>query len=297
IPWNQRMAAVGLAKLPEKAGRVLELNAEIIACGDNWRAAKPAKDELNALLGELHHAAGGDEGKERGTQAHMIAEYAQLGRFEEIAHLVTDSEKADLEAYLQACDAAEIECPAAWVEKIVVNTEVETAGTLDRIARLRRSRRLVIADYKGQQSIDFGFLEICIQLATYANAAAMWNDEQRKWEPMPQIDKEIGIVFHCPVGSARCDVYEVDLVAGWRAAKVAHETRRLRSASKAMGRPYRPRPVSATGGDPVLYLINNAQHPDALVALWRDVATRGGWTPEYNAAAKRRKEQLLGTAA
>lgn len=294
INWRRKMAALGMAAMPDKGERLRELNDEVAAYGDDWRAAKSAKDELNALLDELHHAAGGDEGSERGTQAHTIREYYVAGRFSEIEHLVTDSEMADLKAYLDACASAGIECPAEWVEKIVVNTKVDSAGTLDQIA-LPSDRRRVIADYKGQQSVDFGFLEIAVQLATYANADAMWNDATQTWEPMPDVDREVGLVFHCPVGKATCDLIEVDLVAGWHAAQHAHETRRLRSASKAMGRPYQPRPAAESGGDRTLYLINHAQHPDALVGLWRDLTSRGAWTDAHTAAAARRKAQLLTT--
>jgi hypothetical protein len=292
INWKRKMTALGMAAMPDRGARLQELHDEIAAYGDDWRAAKDAKDELNGILDELHHAAGGDEGRDRGTQAHTIREYYVAGRLSEIEHLVTDSEMADLQAYIDACAEAGIECPAEWVEKIVVNTKVDSAGTLDQIARLSDGR-LVIADYKGQQSMDFGFLEICIQLATYAFADAMFNVERNAWEPMPDADRQVGVVFHVPVGSAKCDLVEVDLEAGWHAAQHAHETRRLRSASKAMGRPYRPRPVQATSGDRVLFLINNAQHPDALVGLWRELASRGAWTPEYNAAAARRKAELL----
>lgn len=300
IGWKQRMAAAGMAIMPKHSERMLELHAEIAACGDDWRAAKPAKDAAKEILAELHHAAGGDEGSERGTQAHTLTEYADADRLDEVKHLATEGELADLQAYLDCCDGVGIQRPAQWIERIVVNTQVASAGTLDRLVYLPDGR-LVVGDVKSQKDFAFGFIDVAAQLAQYVHAEAMWNDETQSWEPLPaELDKEIGVVFHVPVGKATCELIEVDLVQGWEVARIAYAVRDVRKRSKSMGRPYQPRrrPAPATTtGDQVLYLIASATHPDALVGLWRDLASRGGWTPEYNAAASRRKAELLGAAA
>jgi hypothetical protein len=46
-------------------------------------------------------------------------------------------------------------------------------------------------------------------------------------------------------------------------------------------------------GDPLLRLIADAQHPQALVALWRDAKERGKWTAAHTDAAAKRKAKLL----
>lgn len=295
IGWKQKMAAVGLARTPHLADRVLELHEEILSYGKDWRAAKPARDELKEVLAELHHAAGGDEGSERGTQAHTLTEYADAGRLSEVHFLATESELADLQAYLDCCDKAGIVRPVEWIERIVLNLDVKSAGTFDRLVYLPDGR-LVCADVKSQKDFDFGFLDAAAQMGQYVNADAMWVDETRSWEPLPaELDRTVGIVMHTPVGKATCDLYELDLVQGWEAAQLAYRVREKRSASKVMGWPYAPRRAAA--GDPVLRLISGAHHPDALAALWFDLNPKGQWTDVHTKAAAARKAQLLADAS
>ncbi len=290
IGWKQRFAAVGMARLPHLGERVLELHAEILACGKDWRAAKGPKDAMKALLAELHHEAGGDEGSERGTQAHTLTEYADAGRLDEVRHLATESELADLQAYLDCCDAAGIIRPPKWIERIVLNLTVGSAGTFDRLVYLPDGR-LLCADVKSQQDFDFGFLDAAAQMGQYVNADGVWDHESHTWAPLPdELDRRTGLIMHVPVGKATCELHEVDLVEGWESAQIAHRVREKRARSKVMGWPYRP---AAPAKDRVLTLIESAGHPDALAALWRDLGPRGEWTPLHTAAAAARKAELL----
>lgn len=294
IGWKQRMAAVGLARMPHLGERVLQLHEEVLAFGKDWRAAKETKEALKQVLAELHHAAGGDEGSERGTQAHTLTEYADAGRLDEVRHLATEAELADLQAYLDRCDQEGIIRPPRWIERVVLNLRVKSAGTLDRFAYLRDGR-LVCADVKSQADFDFGFLDAAAQMGQYVNADAMWNDETLSWEPLPtELDRKTGLIMHVPVGKATCELYEVDLVQGWEAAQVAFEVRLKRSASKSLGRVYvAPRGGAATD-DRLLYLIRNAGHPDALTALWRG-SSDDEWTDLHTQAACARKAELTKT--
>lgn len=627
IGWKQRLAAVGMARLPHLGEQVLKLQEEITACGKDWRAAKDPKDAMKAILAELHHAAGGDEGSERGTQAHTLTEYADAGRLDEVRHLATESELADLGAYLAKCAEAGIVRPPRWIERVVVNLTVESAGTFDRLVHLADGR-LVCADVKGlalttplptpsgwttmgavepgdqvfdafgvpctvtakslvkqigtyvvrfddgseivcdtehiwwtssgrtpgpvhprpiaevietltglngkqhrvpvarplvlpdvdlpiepyllgcwlgngdsgggvicsmpdlfetmegervvfgketpspkskavrrtalglrtqlrqvgllghklipdiylrasiaqrmrllqglmdtdgtwnkprrtatfytvrkalalqvtellaslgqrpnmagvpttgfgkrvisyhvsftpvdlqpfilprkadqaaastkstkwsrrrvivsvepgpdvataciavdspsrtylcgdrmipthnsQQDFDFGFLDAAAQMGQYVNADAVWDHETRTWSPLPdELDREVGLVMHVPVGQATCDLYEVDLREGWEAAQIAYQVRAKRSRSKVMGWPYTHRALPArlndTSVEQDLYLIRNAGHPDALIALWRDLSGRGCWTELHTQEAAARKAQLIST--
>jgi len=291
IGYKQRYAAVGLARMPHLADRVQALHEEVLSYGKDWRAAAPAKDALKDVLAELHHAAGGDEGSERGTQAHTLTEYADAGRLSEVHFLATESELADLQAYLDRCDQAGIVRPVEWIERIVLNLEVRSAGTFDRLVYLADGR-LVCADVKSQKDFDFGFLDAAAQMGQYVNADAMWVDETRSWEPLPaNLDRTVGIVMHTPVGKATCDLYELDLVEGWESAQLAYQVREKRAKGKAMGWPYTP--PRAASGDRVLTLIAGAHHPDALAALWRDLDPKGQWTDVHTRAAAARKAELL----
>lgn len=290
IGWKRRKVAEGLALAPALLERIPELAAAIEAAPD-WRAAREAKALLDALCDEAAHEAGADSGSEAGTQAHTLTEYADAGRLDEVRHLATDAELADLDAYTAAMDAAGILRPAEWIERIVINSVTESAGTFDRIVRLADGR-LVVADVKSQQTVDFGWLEICCQLAQYANADGMVDPDSGVLEPLPaDLDRTTGLVMHVPVGAARCDLYEIDLRTGWEAAQVAADVRRLRARSKALGWPHTARPVAPTSHS--LALIRSAGHPDALAALWRDLHGRGLWTAEHTEAARIRKAELI----
>lgn len=293
--WKRRMVLQGVATRPTLLDGVVELAAALAEAGDDWRAAKDIKRELDALCDSAATAAGADQGSKLGTLLHTITEYEDAGRFAEIGHLVPDELRLDLAAYVETMGAARILCPPEFIERIVVNSQVESAGTFDRLVRLPDGR-LVVGDLKTQKSVDFGWLSIAIQLAEYAQADAMYDDESGQLVPMPaDLDTTVGVVMHLPVGKAACALYQIDLEAGWQAALAAHQVRQFRSASKALGRPYTP--LAPGTGDRVLTLIAGAHHPEALAALWRDLNPQGLWTDAHTQAAAARKAQLLAPAA
>lgn len=297
--WKRRMVAEGLTKRPELLTAV-SVAAEDLAMADDWRAAKAAKERINELCDDAARAAGAEDGSKLGTLLHTITEYDDAGRFAEIADQVPAVLLLDVEAYRRCMDAAGILRPTEFIERIVVNTTVESGGTLDRLLRLADGR-LVVGDLKTQKTVDFGFLEIAIQLAEYAYADAMLDPDTGGLVPLPEdLDRTVGIVMHLPVEQGICTLYELDLVAGWEAAQTAYDVQQQRKASKAMGRPFipaaRPAPQAVDTGnttvDQDLYLIRSATHPDALVALWRDLSARGCWSELHTQTAAARKAQL-----
>lgn len=301
IDWKRRKVAEGLAVNPQLLKAVPAMAAQIEAAED-WRQAKEAKAAFNALCDQAADAAGANKGSVAGTQAHTLTEYADAGRLAEVIDLATDSELADLRAYLDACDRAGVIRPVEYIERIVINSVVDSAGTLDRLVDVRAlcprcGGTLRVADVKSQQSVDFGFMEICAQLAQYANADGMVNPDTGVLEPMPEaLCRCTGIVMHAPVGSAICDIYQIDLQVGWEAAQIAHRVRQLRKESMTFGRLYAPpADVAPLPGGQAMYLVQHAGHVDALKALWRDLARRGQWTNDLTTAAAARKAELLAT--
>jgi hypothetical protein len=289
--WKRRMVLTGAALRPGLLTNVPELTRQLERAADDWRMAKDIKQELDGLCDQAAEAAGAGDGAKLGTLLHTITEYWDAGRFEEIRSVVPEDLLADLAAYDQAMRSASLVCPAEYIERIVVNSQVDGAGTFDRLLRLPDGR-LVVGDLKTQKSVDFGWLSIAIQLAEYAQADAMYDDVTGELVPLPdELDKSVGIVMHLPVGQATCALYELDLEAGWGAALAARDVREWRSRSKALGRAYVPRIEAA--GDRTLFLIRSAGHPDALAALWRDLSPRGRWTHEHTQAAITRKAELL----
>lgn len=291
MDWKVRKAVVGAIADPRVADRVVALDYQIEKHKDDWKRTRPAKDEARQRLEELMEASGANSGRNRGTEAHSLTEWADAGRLEEVWEFAAEQQKNDLAAYLEAMAEAQIERPVEYIERIVINRAVQSAGTFDRLVRLVDGR-LVVADLKSQQSVNFGFMEIACQMAIYANADFMVGDNDELITMPEELDRSLGIVMHAPVGSGRCDLYEVDLEAGWEAAQTAHKVRTLRSASKRMGRLYvAPRQSK----EQLSYLITHAQTVEALERLWEH-RLPGLWTDGHTSAARIRRAELTAAA-
>jgi hypothetical protein len=310
--WKRRMVLQGAATNPLLLSDVGSLVQEIENAAD-WRDAKAATQALDALCDAAAREAGAEDGSAWGTLLHTITEYFDAGRWADIADQVPEDLLGDLGAYVEAMAKANITCPPEYIERIVVNTRTETAGTFDRLL-LMPDGRLVVGDLKTQKSVEYGWLAIAMQLAQYAQADAMVDPETGELGPMPDtLDLTRGVVMHLPVGQGRCDLYEIDLEQGWRAALLASDVREFRQSSKRMGWPLAtagtrhvsvadargftlPAPAPFTMADwaPARdrYLVTNAGHPDALVALWRDLSASGRWTDELTTLAAARKKEL-----
>lgn len=290
--YKRRLVLTGAAMRPDLLATVPELADELARVKDDWRAAKGIKAQLNDLCDAAAVAAGGDDASKLGTLLHTITEYDDAGRIGEIEHLIPDLLMTDLEAYRVTMARAELERPPEFIERIVVNSHVDGAGTFDRLLR-RADFGLRIGDLKTGGSIELGALGFAIQFAEYAYADAMYDHETDRLVPMPDgLDKTVGIVIHLPVGKGVCTLHDLNLVEGWEAALEAHSVRERRARAKTFLRPHRI-PLPAAGGDRVLGLIAGAHHPNALDALWRDLHPRGQWTDVHTKAAAARKAQLL----
>lgn len=324
--WKRRKVLEGAARRPDLLGEVPTL-VRAIEEADHWRDAMPAKRRFDELCDQAAREAGAEDGSKLGTLLHTITEYADAGRLHEVIDKVPAELLPDVEAYLLMMAQTQIVRPPHYIERIVINRTIESAGTFDRLLQLPDGR-LVVGDLKTQKSVDSGWLSIAIQLAEYANADVMLDPIGGGLVPLPaQLDKTRGVVMHLPVGSGKCTLYEIDLEIGWEAAKLAHEVREMRSASKSMGWPWvspigvdmdaddgpltafrdlvrplvtpddaaagpSPLPAAGTTGH-LLYLVRAAEHPDALRALWKGLSAEGLWTDELTAAAAARKAELL----
>jgi hypothetical protein len=165
--------------------------------------------------------------------------------------------------------------------------EVGAAGTLDRAVYLPDGR-VRILDLKTGKDLSYGWLEIAIQQALYANARCAWNPAKGQFDPMPEgLDQRIGYVLHLPVGKADAQLYEVNLVEGWRLAQIAFDVKTARSKSKDLARV-----VPTETPDDVLKQITHADSQQVLAQLWDTYHPRGLWTSEVNAYAQGRLRQL-----
>lgn len=283
--WKRRMVLQGAAADPTLLTHVPAL-ADALADADG-QEARDLKQALDEVCDQAADTAGASDGSGWGTALHTVTEYFDAGRIADID--IPIDLLADIAIYEKTLTEHRIGRPVEHIERIVVNTTVDTAGTYDRLLRLPDGR-LVVGDLKSQQRI-YDWLAIAIQLAQYAHADAVVDPATGQLEPLPDdLDLNRGVVIHLPARSGTCQLYEVDLVAGWEAAKLAHQVKQLRNAARRWGWPWQPPQQLALEVDGLLAAIELAPTPETLVRLWRSHHEQ--WTDKHTAAAAHRKQQL-----
>ena len=270
--WQQRMVAKGIANRSD-----LYALASATDVDD--------RKTFDRLCQDAMEAAGSGAGRNQGTALHSFTE--RLDRGEQVD--VPEQWRADVDAYRLTMTRSGLTIRPEWIERITVVRSLGVAGTFDRIVA-RPGGQPAVFDLKTGQNLDYSWCEISIQLALYANADAIWNDHTGEYEQMPDgMDRERAIVAHLPVGQKRCDLYEVDIAAGWEMAQVCGTVRTWRSRRDLAGPYATPAPASRTD---LLQQIERAATGDALAQLWQVAFARGEWTDQHTAAAKARKAAL-----
>lgn len=213
--WKRRETIKGLIARPD-------LLLQASASADN-------KYVLDRIAEEALEAAGGSAAANTGTALHGLTEILDRGQ-----PLPPFPEKyaADLDAY----QVATARFDHAYIEQFVVCDELQAAGTPDRLsyeANLIGDHRLVVCDVKTNK--DNRYLDkYAVQLAIYAHSD-LYDVDTGMRTPI-DLDQEVAYIFHMPAGQGKCDIYEIDIAAGWEKAQLAHEVRRHRKNRAALKR-------------------------------------------------------------
>jgi hypothetical protein len=210
--WKVRMTALGLAQRKD-----LLLAVAAIEDPDG----KDSKKKLDKLAEAAMEHAGSSVRATIGTALHSITEAHDAGREPAV---IPEPYDADLAAYVLAICDAELRIDPSHIERIVCVPELGVAGTFDRLITLPDGRT-VVADLKTGRDLSYSWTEIAIQLAIYAHASSIYDVLTGKHQPMPVVDQSEALVMHLPVGEARCDLYMVDIAAGWEMASVCGTVR------------------------------------------------------------------------
>lgn len=215
--WKQRMTAVGLARSPHLIDRVVSL------VNKHADPVTDARRDLNGIVKDAGTAAGQGSAADVGTALHEMTEVLDSG---EELRVVNERWKPHLDAYLAATAHLEM----LEIETFVVNDVLQSAGTFDRLVRLPNGR-VVVADLKtGKSDPDFP-LAVATQIATYARGSR-YNPETGERSPLhPDLDPTVGLLIHLPAKSSppTCRLFDLDLVAGWKAAQLALQVREVRA--------------------------------------------------------------------
>lgn len=204
MAWKQRMTALGLAQRDDLMLKMAGLDPD----GD--------KGKLNALCEDAANSAGATRSAEVGTQLHEATERHDRG--ETVGAL--GKYQGHLDAYIEATRGIE------WtaVEQFRVNDDYQIGGTTDRVALI--DGKSVIADLKTGGLYDVG--KMAMQLAVYSRSVP-YNPEtnQREADPAP-VDTDRGLLIHLEEKTGQCNLYWLNLNAGWEAVGLAAKVRQWR---------------------------------------------------------------------
>jgi hypothetical protein len=268
--WKTRQTALGLATRPDLISLL--------------HAKREDKREINNIVERAIEASGGTVARDIGTALHGMTELVDAGY---ALDTIPPDHRADIDAYLEATQ----DLKHTHIETLTVLDSHQIAGTPDRISTLPTGQR-VIFDLKTGSDIKYSIPEIAMQLAVYAHSQIYNVDTHERTQH--NADKTIGIIAHLPAGSAKCELIEVDLVAGWEAVQLAKEVRQWRNR-KGLSKPYVPRtitpePVTAINHNHIIELINACDYIEALEAVYELHIAE--WNNELTACAAERKRQL-----
>ena len=246
--WAQRMTLKGAALREDIVSAALTLDV------------KQDKDRMNALVEDAKKAAGVKVAANLGTALHSFTEDRDKVLVGEPVEPREVPEK--LLPIVDAYDALLAEFGLLPVPGLIEFTtavlQYEWAGTSDRCYLVTRditfklkgrevtlyAGEYVIGDVKSGATLDYGWMEICIQLAIYAqgfNSCGVWDWNTGTWgKPVSPKDPEVqikvrtdvGLIPHLPVdrkeGAPLAALYAVDLDFGWATAVLCGQVRAAR---------------------------------------------------------------------
>lgn len=274
--WQLRMVAKGMGIRPDLVALAANLDV------------KEDRDALQDIADKAHEAAGGNIGANMGTALHAYAERVDRGEDLSKEGMHGNTRKA-LDRYRKTIAEYGLEIDPNLMERVVLNYEYGIVGRLDRIVNDPLLWNLPrIGDLKTGSTMDFGGLEIAMQLALYANADYMWNEETGEWEDFPKIDREMAIVMHLPSKGEICEIYDVGIDDGWKCVRLAMNVRKARKIGKGL---LTPRPNDREWR----VRIKSAQTRADLSAIWTEAQAEGKWSKSLQEYGLERLNEIKAT--
>lgn len=204
--WKQRMTAIGISQRPD-----------LIALVQATR--EDDKKTLDDACEQALAAARSSAAANTGTALHSFTERIDEGvPLEDI--IASDTIKADLAAYRDRMSTVKVLAS----EVFVVQDEIRCAGTFDRLVQL--DGRVYVADIKtGQHEPNYPH-GVAVQTAIYANGTG-YRPGTGRTASLASIgaDLERALLIHLPAGQATCELYWLDIAAGWEMARTATRVR------------------------------------------------------------------------
>lgn len=252
--WGDRMVIRGLTLRPDLLAVAHGLDV------------KRDRDAMNSIAEQAKEAAGNKVAANLGTALHAFTERLDAGVMQ-LQHAPPEYTHK-LFLYQQTMQKAGLRTRPEWIERTTAVTvtgnrsgvQEEVAGTLDRIDETP-GEDLVIVDLKTGADLSYGWGEIAVQLALYAhgvNQRGLYDHRTKTWHAMDRpVREDYAIVVHLPADPTDggkfpdrqpwCQLYRVDLRAGWEAAALNADVRSWRK-TKDLARPLLEEDLAPVGG-------------------------------------------------
>lgn len=204
--WKQRMTAIGMSQRPDLLALVQATR------GDDRKTLDDACEQALA-------AARSQAAANTGTALHAFCERVDEGvPVDEI--VASDTIKADLAAYQNVMASLKVLAS----ELFIVQDDIKCAGTFDRLVQI--DGRVYVADIKtGQHEPNYPH-GVTVQTAIYAHGTG-YHPTKKRTASLASIgvDLDRAILIHLPAGKATCELYWLDIAAGWEMAQTATRVR------------------------------------------------------------------------
>lgn len=282
--WAERMVAKGIASRPDLLALVRALPI------DN-------RNDLDAIAVQAKEAAGANTAAHYGTALHAFTEAVDKG---EAIATIPEPWDARVRAYTAALEAHKIRVVPNMIERVVIVKQFHVAGTFDRI--IERNGDRFVGDLKTGRDLSYAWSEIAVQLALYAHADAIYNFDDGTFEEMPKVRQDKALVMHLPIEGTRCDIYEVNIELGWRAAELCEKVRnwrRYQGLARRISSTQAPDVAPAAARLPINWVdrIAAAETVQDLVDIWLEAKARGEWTTALEQLGLQRRDELKGKVA
>lgn len=233
--WKQGKVALGLAARDDLYSLVCSVDP------DDPNQMK----DLYRYTDDAMEAGGSVVGRNYGTAIHTFT--GRINEGKEPGN-VPKSIREDVEAFRTGLAENEFEPMPDMSERMIAIPEVngyKVAGTADCVYRCPHWPLPRIVDTKSAQKGLNAAMHNAIQLALYSRGAALWNPKTKRYEPMPKVDQQVGMVIGVPATTGRFEPWDIDLERGWALAQVAVHIHRERKYKGFMTPYQRPDVVLA----------------------------------------------------
>lgn len=226
--WAERMVLLGIAEDTGFLTGVLDVDPE----------TREGKDLLNRRAEAAKDLGGANRKSDKGSHLHDLSEV--VDRREALPEGLPDADVVDMLAYAEGTHPF---FNIVHMEELVVNEQLGTAGTPDRVSRwigegkliapngtIIGPDELIITDLKTGR-VDFGALKMAMQLSIYSRSKLHVKGTHLRAD-LGNVNQEWGIIMHLPAGSGKLDLYWADLTLGWEAVEIATQVHAMRKASR-----------------------------------------------------------------